>query len=212
MRRLSLTKVFFIITNFLLYVIYVILFCKASSDKSSESMVSSFSENVGCLTGASFLILAVSILKHGSQLESTITNAIRINSNLQIQLDGLDLRILSITITISLIFLCRTLVDFMIAMNLLDQTKETLELSLSTIFFSEVLIPSAVVYFMLKKSHLNESTTTVSHVGNPQDLLLPNHYEDKLTPHDKADLENSNHTTQHQTNDLSHSDRKQSVS
>merc|ERR1719232_702071 len=75
---------------------------------------------VHTMTGASFLVLGVSVLKYGSQLETSVTHSINIRSTISESLEGLDVRILTITIMLSLVFLCRTLLDFMFAFSLLQ--------------------------------------------------------------------------------------------
>jgi len=61
---------------------------------------------------------------------------------------GLDLRILSITILLSLIFLSRALVDCMFAFNLINQQLNSFVVLLCIMVFSEVCTSVAVVRLM----------------------------------------------------------------
>jgi len=111
---------FFIIANLVLTIFYFVCFVKYREDiYSGKSDL--FDKWVRTFTGISFLILGVSILKYGSQLETTITHASTLKTAMAKQMEGLDLRILSITILLSLVFLSRALVDCMFAFNLINE-------------------------------------------------------------------------------------------
>ena len=103
------------------------------------------------MTGAAFLILGVSILKYGSQLETSVTHSINMRSPISKPLEGLDVRILSITIMLSLVFLCRALLDFMFAFSLLKSDINNFLVVLIVIIFTEVFTSVTLVYLMKKR-------------------------------------------------------------
>ena len=103
------------------------------------------------MTGISFLILGVSILKYGSQLETSVTHSINMRSPIAKPLEGLDVRILSITIMLSLIFLCRALLDFMFAFNLLRDNLNNFLIMIIVIVFTEVFVSVTLVHLMKKR-------------------------------------------------------------
>ena len=111
-----------------------------------------FMEWVHTMTGASFLLLGVSILKYGSQLETSVTHSINMRSPIAKAVEGLDLRILSITIMLSLVFLCRALLDFMFAFNLLKDDLNNFLVVLIVIIFTEVFTSVTLVNLMKKSS------------------------------------------------------------
>ena len=113
---------------------------------------------VHTMTGASFLILGVSVLKYGSQLETSVTHSINIKSMLSESLEGLDIRILTITIMLSLVFLCRTLLDFMFAFSLLHSDRNNFLIVLIVIIFTEVATSAALVNMMKKSNKSMEKT------------------------------------------------------
>ena len=106
---------------------------------------------VHTMTGVSFLILGVSILKYGSQLETSVTHSINMRSPIAKPLEGLDVRILSITIMLSLVFLCRALLDFMFAFNLLRDNLNNFLIMIIVIVFTEVLVSVTLVHLMKKR-------------------------------------------------------------
>ena len=110
------------------------------------------------MTGAAFLILGVSILKYGSQLETSVTHSINMRSPISKPLEGLDVRILSITIMLSLVFLCRALLDFMFAFSLLKSDINNFLVVLIVIIFTEVFTSVTLVYLMKKRGrgHLKQ--------------------------------------------------------
>ena len=120
---------------------------KVKGSKSTQVM-----KWVHTLTGASFLILGVSILKYGSQLETSVTHSINMRSPIAKSLEGLDVRILSITIMLSLIFLCRALLDFMFAFNLLKDDLNNFLVVLIVIIFTEVFTSVTLVNLMKKRA------------------------------------------------------------
>jgi hypothetical protein len=69
------------------------------------------------------MILGITILNYGTKLETAVSNSIsKYGSKGGLQnkeLHGLDIRILTITILLSLIFLCRALIDSLFAWGLL---------------------------------------------------------------------------------------------
>ena len=103
------------------------------------------------MTGTSFLVLGVSILKYGSQLETSVTNSINMRSPIAKQLQGLDVRILSITIMLSLVFLCRALLDFMFAFNLLRADLNNFLVVLIVTIFTEVFTSVTLVNLMKRR-------------------------------------------------------------
>jgi len=100
---------------------------------------------VHTMTGASFLVLGVSVLKYGSQLETSVTHSINIRSTISESLEGLDVRILTITIMLSLVFLCRTLLDFMFAFSLLQSDLNNFLTVLIVIIITEVITSVTLV-------------------------------------------------------------------
>ena len=65
-------------------------------------------------------------------------------------MEGLDIRILSITILLSLVFLSRALVDCMFAFNLINEQLNSFVMLLCIIIFSEVCTSMAIVKLMKK--------------------------------------------------------------
>ena len=72
-------------------------------------------------------------------------------------MEGLDLRILSITIILSLVFLSRALVDCMFAFNLINEQLNSFVVLLCIIILSEGVTSVAVVRLMKKGVRLNNS-------------------------------------------------------
>ena len=72
------------------------------------------------------------------------------------QMQGLDIRILSITILLSLVFLSRSLVDCMFAFNLINEQLNSFMILLCIIIFSEVCTSVAIVKLMLKGKRRTE--------------------------------------------------------
>lgn len=82
----------------------------------------SYTKSIKGLTGLIFVILGISILNYGTKLETAVSNSIAQSRSTAVQnkdLSGLDIRILTITILLSLIFLCRALLDSLFAWSLL---------------------------------------------------------------------------------------------
>lgn len=124
----------------------------------SNHELSVFTQWVKAITGVSFLVLGLLILKHGSKLETSITHSINLRSQIAKQLDGLDIRILSITIILSLVFLCRALIDCMLAWNLLHTDMNTPAVMIVVMFLCEVVISLIIVKIMQKR---NDSTVSL---------------------------------------------------
>ena len=143
---------FFIISNVILFIFYIVCFAKYSDSISAGGTNDTFDKWVRTFTGISFLILGVSILKYGSQLETTITHAINLKSTIATQMEGLDIRILSITILLSLVFLSRALVDCMFAFNLINEQLNSFAMLMCIIILSEVCTSVAIVKLMKKGS------------------------------------------------------------
>lgn len=144
---------FYIIANILLTIFYIVCFAKYYGSI-QEGSSDHFDKWVRTLTGLSFLVLGVSILKNGSQLETTITHSISLKSSMASQLEGLDIRILSITILLSLVFLSRALIDCMFAFNLINKQLNSFVMLLCIIIFSEVCTSMAIVKLMKKGSKI----------------------------------------------------------
>ena len=136
---------------------YLILLAAISEIKETGESIK-FMKFVHTMTGASFLVLGVSVLKYGSQLETTVTHSINIKSMLSESLEGLDIRILTITIMLSLVFLCRTLLDFMFAFSLLHSDRKNFLIVLIVIIFTEVVTSVALVSMMKKSNKSMEKT------------------------------------------------------
>ena len=73
-------------------------------------------------------------------------------------MEGLDIRILSITILLSLVFLSRALVDCMFAFNLINEQLNRFAMLLCIIILSEVCTSVAIVKLMKKGEKSNDST------------------------------------------------------
>jgi len=132
----------------------------------SNHELSVFTQWVKAITGVSFLVLGLLILKHGSKLETSITHSINLRSQIAKQLDGLDIRILSITIILSLVFLCRALIDCMLAWNLLHTDMNTPAVMIVVMFLCEVVISLIIVKIMQKRE---ETVVSLAQEGNPND-------------------------------------------
>ena len=174
-------KMFFFIANVLLFIFYVACFAKCKFlkdslpprkltvnllvdyDKISVGESEKFEKWVRTFTGMSFLVLGVSILKYGSQLETTITHAINLKSALATQLEGLDVRILSITILLSLVFLARALVDCMFAFDLINEQLNSFVMLICIIISTEVVTSFVTVKLMRKGSRLTEQELPMPH-------------------------------------------------
>lgn len=99
-----------------------------------------------------FMILGLSILNYGTKLETAVSAnmAKSQNSKLSSQLSGLDIRILTITILLSLIFMCRAIIDSIYAWSLLNANLQYPQLGLILIFFTEIS-PSIIIIQIMKK-------------------------------------------------------------
>ena len=139
-----------------------------------------FDKWVRTFTGMSFLVLGVSILKYGSQLETTITHSINLKSSMAAQMEGLDIRILSITILLSLVFLSRALVDCMFAFNLINDQLNSFVMLLCIIVFSEVLTSMAIVKLMKKGAKSSELADKQGLMGRQGSQLVGNLESDLL--------------------------------
>ena len=80
---------------------------------------------------------------------------------------GLDIRILSITILLSLVFLSRALVDCMFAFNLINEQLNSFVMLLCIIIFSEVCTSVVIVRLMRKSSGTDDESASV--VSNGKD-------------------------------------------
>ena len=74
-----------------------------------------------------------------------MTHSINIRSTISESLEGLDVRILTITIMLSLVFLCRTLLDFMFAFSLLQSDLNNFLTVLIVIIITEVITSVTLV-------------------------------------------------------------------
>ena len=72
------------------------------------------------------------------------------------QMEGLDVRILSITILLSLIFFSRALVDCMFAFNLINEQLNSFVMLICIIIFSEVCTSMAIIKLMKKGENKNQ--------------------------------------------------------
>ena len=119
------------------------------------------------LTGFVFTILGLSIMNYGTKLETVISKNNEQNANASHSSSqssnfhsnkksnnqsssNLETRILYITIILSLIFLCRALVDSLYAWNLLNVQFNNPKVDFILIFFTEV-IPCLVISKIMKK-------------------------------------------------------------
>ena len=103
------------------------------------------------------MCLGVTILKFGSTLETTVTNLSALQSSAG--LDGLDLRIVSITILVSLIFMARAFVESMFALDLINERLKNFFVIVVIIMLSEVLTSFALVRLMQKALADDEEAT-----------------------------------------------------
>lgn len=71
------------------------------------------------LSGIMFLVLGLSILNYGTKLETAVSTSINAKTKISKELIGIDIRILTITILLSLVFLSRSMIDLLYAWNLL---------------------------------------------------------------------------------------------
>jgi len=94
-----------------------------------------------------FTILGVSTLNYGCRLETTLSNMIQRQRRGDSGLIGLDIRVLTITIILSLVFLGRALIDFLMAWNLIAG-ESTLTLYTLVILFTE-LSPALLITVIL---------------------------------------------------------------
>ena len=132
-------------------------------------------------------MLGVSILKYGSQLETTITHSINLKSSVAAQMEGLDIRILSITILLSLVFLSRALVDCMFAFNLINEQLSSFVMLLIVVIFSEVCT-SVIVVKLMKKGQQRSAKTAgeLATFGAGSDEEIDNHYGRAVNENTKA--------------------------
>ena len=85
------------------------------------------------------MVLGLTILNYGTKLETAISSAYLTKQNsASTELNGMDLRILTITILLSLIFLCRSLVDSLYAWNILKTNLQSPYIDLVLILFTEI--------------------------------------------------------------------------
>jgi hypothetical protein len=96
------------------------------------------------LSGLIFLVLGFCILNYGTKLETAVSASINQKSGISHDLDGLDIRILTITIILSLIFLGRALIDSLYAWNLIQARLESPFVNLIAVFLTE-LLPSLLI-------------------------------------------------------------------
>ena len=140
-------------------------------------------------------MLGVAILKYGSQLETTITHSINLKSSMAAQMEGLDIRILSITILLSLVFLSRALVDLMFAFNLINEQMNSFVMLLCIIVFSEVCTSMAVIKLMKKGT--TKSASTGDSEANPEGNATDSHFHrvkgDELGVYNKSGKRASSH-------------------
>lgn len=85
-------------------------------------------------------------------------------------MEGLDIRILSITILLSLVFLSRALVDCMFAFNLINEQLSSFVMLLIVVIFSEVCT-SVIVVKLMKKGQRTAKTAAATF-----DEEIDNHY------------------------------------
>eukprot|EP00347_Sterkiella_histriomuscorum_P007765 403347645 len=113
-----------------------------------------YSKSIKGLTGLIFMILGISILNYGTKLETAISNQIQRNhqSASARELSGIDIRILTITILLSMVFLCRALVDSLFAWTLLKTNLHYPQLSLVLITFTEIA-PCIIITQIMKKDY-----------------------------------------------------------
>ena len=143
-----------------------------SGIKTRGAQSTQFMKWVHSMTGASFLLLGVSILKYGSQLETSVTHSLNMGSPIAKTLEGLDVRILSITIMLSLVFLCRALLDFMFAFNLLKADLNNFLVVLIVVILTEVLTSVTLVSLMKKREREPTKTGDVESEETARQLNL----------------------------------------
>ena len=146
----SLLKMFLITANVLLYIFFVLFYLQTVSETESQHKTWLFTQWMCTLTATAFTVLAVGTLLYGAQLETTVTQTISMRSVLARVLSGLDLRVLLITLLVSLVFLARAIADFIFAFNLLDEKVDQSVIMNIVHFFSEVALAFFVVKLLLK--------------------------------------------------------------
>ena len=100
------------------------------------------------------MVLGLSILNYGTKLETAISSSFtnkESGSTAAHQLNGMDLRILTITILLSLVFLCRALIDSLFAWNILKTHLQSPYIDLILIIFTE-LAPSLIITQIMKRN------------------------------------------------------------
>lgn len=114
------------------------------------------------LTGLIFMILGFAVLNYGTKLETAVSNSINSKSRVSKELNGMDFRILTITIILSLVFLCRALIDLMYAWNLINNHFDSQILMISLMLLTE-LVPSLYItyYIRKKKPNVDESKNKI---------------------------------------------------
>ena len=98
-------------------------------------------------------------------------------------MEGLDIRILSITILLSLVFFARALVDCMFAFNLINEQLSSYVMSLIIVIFTEVCTACAVVKLM-KKGQKSAKTGAELATSNSYDDI-DNHYKRPVNDHNR---------------------------
>ncbi len=104
-----------------------------------------------------FTVLGFTILNYGTKLETAVSASIGNKFGpIGKELNGLDIRILTITILLSLVFLGRALVDTLYAWNLLKSNLHDPYIGLVLILFTE-LAPSLIITQMIGRKHEEEN-------------------------------------------------------
>lgn len=109
-----------------------------------------YSKALKGLTGLTFMILGLTILNYGTKLETAVSSSLNRKIDSVESLEGLDLRILTITIFLSLVFFCRALIDSLYAWNILDSSLHSPYIGLILIVFTE-FAPSIIITLLIKK-------------------------------------------------------------
>lgn len=92
----------------------------SGTDWWQSSIYKKYQKAIKGLTGLIFTVLGFTILNYGTKLETAVSASIGNKfGSISKELNGLEVRILTITILLSLIFLGRALVDTLYAWNLL---------------------------------------------------------------------------------------------
>ncbi|MFS8160626.1 MAG: hypothetical protein ACMG6E_10580 [Candidatus Roizmanbacteria bacterium] len=117
-----------------------------------QDSYTNYEKSMKALTGFIFLVLGLAVLNYGTKLETSVSNSISSYgpSYLQKELHGLDLRILAITILLSLFCFFRAILDTLYGWNIIEINLEETLVSTLLIISTEIC-PSILITLMIKR-------------------------------------------------------------